>query len=344
VLFFLGGIGGACSDDDNGASTDDGGVDVAVQPDGPPRDTNGEHDVMVGVDVEVDGPPPSTDPCSGNTYTPTAPSTGTGTAPGDANAEQIEAMEYMNTFRNLTGLNPIDLNSALNQAAQAHSDYCSTNSDWCPGWHSEEPGHPGFTGENFGDRCAAAGYSGQPVFEVMAPGGGDPVYAIDMWMATVYHRTPFVTPEVHEAGYGSGSAYTTMDFGCCGSVDPDLVTNYPVHEQTGFPASWSGNEGPQPPTPPSGWPSGPVITIVFPSINDVSITAHEIYDDACTPIAHVAGGADISPNPGFELSFLRSTVVLYPDDPLASGQTYTVNVEYTRGGVGDHRTFTFTTQ
>jgi hypothetical protein len=165
-----------------------------------------------------------------------------------------------------------------------------------------------------------------------------------MWMATVYHRTPFITPEIHEAGYGHGSSFDTMDFGCCGPADDSFVTNYPVHEQTGVPTSWSGNEGPQPPTPPTGWPSGPVLSVIFADTSDVSITAHEIFDSSCNPVDHVAGGADITPDPGFHSGFLRSTVVLYPNDSLASSSEFTVNVEYTDSGGAGHRTFRFTTQ
>jgi len=309
------------------------------------RDGAPHHDGQVPGDAapSPDGAAPGTDPCSGNAFTPTTASTGQGQAPGDASSVQIEAMHYTNSFRNLCGLNPINFNSALDSASQAHSDYCSTDSSWCPGWHQEQEGHPGFTGVNFWERDQYAGYSGQPASEVMAP-GGTPQYAIDMWMESVYHRTPFVNPKIHEAGFGSGSSYTTMDFGCCGSFDANLVTNYPVHGQTGVPTDWLGNEGPQPPTPPTGWPSGPVISIIFPPGANVGITAHQIYDDTCQTIEHVAGGQGIQPDPGFQGSFLGSTVAMYPNNSLASHKTYTVNVEYTMGGQPGHRTFSFTTK
>jgi len=340
----------ACGDDDTApgdvsdTSHDDGGTDDAVSgEDGtvegaPPADDGSVEDAPLA----DDGTGPGNDPCSGNPYTATTPTTTAGTSPPGASAEQQAAAVYVSGIRNAIGLNPINFNAALNQAAQAHSTYCSTDSTWCPGWHDEVPGHPGFTGAQFWDRCAAAGYTGSPTFEVMAP-GGSPEFAIDMWMATVYHRTPFVTPEIHEAGFGSGSSYTTMDFGCCGPSDPGLVTNFPVHGQTGVPTSWNGNEGPAPPAPPSGWPSGPVLSVIFPSVDGLHITAHEVFDAACTALAHVAGGADITPNPGFDGSFLRSTIVFYTNAPLQSGRTYTVNVEYTRGGTPGHRTFSFTT-
>ncbi len=321
------------------------GWDAAAGTDARAMDGSSPKDAQTSADgqAQQDGALPGTDTCSGNSYTPSQPGTGQGTAPGDASTEQVTAMQYMNSFRNLMGLNPIDLNSALDQACVAHSEYCSQDSSWCPGWHQEEEGHPGFTGVNFWDRDRAAGYQGQPAMEVMAP-GGTPQYAIDMWMESVYHRSPFVDPAIHEAGYGSGASFTTMDFGCCGPYDHNLVTNYPVDGQTGVPRSWSGNEGPQPPTPPTGWPSGPVISVVFPPDANVTITAHEIYDDACNPVAHVAGGQGIQPNPGFDERFLGSAVALYPNDPLAGGKTYVVNVEYTMNGSPGHRTFRFTTE
>ena len=290
---------------------------------------------------------PGGDPCSGTAYTPTTPTTVGGTAPGDADSAQLQALALMDQIRHLVGLSPISLDSDLDQASQAHSSYCSTNISWCPGWHQETSGHPGYTGVNFWDRDASFGYPTTPgeyaAFEVMAPGPG-PSSTIQMWMGTVYHRSPFVNPEVNQGGYGQGG-YDTMDFGCCGAYDANLVTNYPVHGQTGFDRSFYGNnEGPTPPSPPAGWPSGPVISIVFPPSATVSITDHKIYDAAgCSQIAHVSGGYDL-PNPGFDLSLLGPTVVLYPNAPLTSGHTYTVYVAYTMNGSPGHRTFRFTTQ
>jgi hypothetical protein len=240
-------------------------------------------------------------------------------------------------------LNPINFDAALNQAAQAHSDYCSQNSAWCPGWHQEEQGHPGFTGVNFWERMSAAGYAGSAAFEVMAPGVG-PEGSIQMWMETVYHRTPFISPEVDETGYGGGTSYDTMDFGCCGPYDAALVTSYPVHDQAGVPTAWYGNEGPTPPAPSGGWPSGPVLSVVFPPGATVAISAEELFDASCAAVPHLAGGTGL-PDVGLELGFLPDRgLVLYANDPLQGGASYTVNVEYTLDGTPGHRTFRFTTQ
>ena len=283
------------------------------------------------------------DPCSGNPFTPTTPSTGQGTPAAGSSQDQLTALAQVDAYRNLIGLGPINFNAALDQSSQAHSDYCSTNSSWCPNWHDEVPGNPGFTGASFSDRTSAAGYGGSACFEVMAPGVG-PVGAIEMWIDSVYHRTPFDSPGTLEAGFGGASQFTTMDFGCGGSSDPALVTNYPVHGQSGFPTMFLGNEGPEPPVPPSGWPSGSIISVIFPAGATVTVTAHQLYDASCTPVDHVAGGANITPDPGFQTGFLGSSMVMYGNAPLQSGQTYTVNVEYTLNGAPGNRTFQFTTQ
>ena len=177
----------------------------------------------------------------------------------------------------------------------------------------------------------------------MAPGIG-PEGSIEMWIDSVYHRTPFDSPGTLEAGFGHASQYDTMDFGCGGSSDPSLVTNYPVHGQTGFPTSFLGNEGPEPPAPPSGWPSGAIISVIFPQGASVSITAHQLFDASCAALDHVAGGADIAPDPGFQTGFLSSTIVMYANTALQSGQSYTVDVEYTLNGAPGNRTFQFTTE
>ena len=283
---------------------------------------------------------PGGDPCSGNAYTPTAPSAGQGTEPAGASADQHEARLKVDAFRNLLGLHPINFNAALNQASQAHSTYCSTDATWCPGWHQESPGHPGYTGVNFSDRDSAAGYSGGPRFEVMASGLG-PDGSIQEWLDTVYHRGPFVTPDMAETGFGHGTGFDTMDFGNSSAADAAYVTNYPIHGQTGVASSWSGNEGPAPPAPPNGFPSGPVISVIFPVANGVHIVKHDIFDKSCTALPHVAGGADL-PSTGFQMGFLGTSVVLYANAPLTSGSAYTVNVEYTLNGAAGHRTFQFT--
>ncbi|MBI4953305.1 MAG: CAP domain-containing protein [Myxococcales bacterium] len=286
---------------------------------------------------------PGDDPCSGNPFTPTAARDEHGAAPPDSTPDQLTALAEVDAFRNLVGLAPIDFVAALNHASQAHSDYCAAAPGNCPNWHDEVPGNPGFTGADFGTRAQAAGYTGSASFEVMASGVG-PVGAVRMWVDSVYHRTPFVSPAIHEAGYGGSTAFDTMDFGCCGPADPTFVTNYPVHGQTGVTSSFGGNEGPEPPVPPSGWPSGSIVSVVFPPSGAVSVTKHELYDAACNPVDHLAGGKDVAPDPGFVQGFLGSTVVLYAHAPLAPGQTYTANVEYTLDGVAGNRTFQFTVQ
>ncbi|MFO0613349.1 MAG: CAP domain-containing protein [Polyangiaceae bacterium] len=284
---------------------------------------------------------PGGDPCSGNPFTPTTPGTGQGTEPPSSSAEQHQARLAVDALRNLIGLPPIAFNAALNQASQAHSDYCTANPSLCPGWHQETAGAPGFTGVNFFDRDSAAGYNGNPRFEVMASGlGADG--SIQEWVETVYHRTPFITPDMGETGFGHAAAYDTMDFGNGQAADPAFVTNYPVHGQKGVPVSFGGNEGPTPPAPPAGFPSGSVISIIFPSAG-VHITKHDLFDSSCASLPHVAGGQDL-PAAGFQQGFLGPTVVLYANAPLASGASYTVNVEYTLNGQPGHRTFQFTTQ
>ena len=286
---------------------------------------------------------PGDDPCSGLAFTATEARDEHGAAAAGSTPDQLTALAEVDAFRNLVGLNPIDFVAALNQASQAHSDYCTAAAGNCPGWHDEVPGNPGFTGADFGTRDQAAGYTGSPAFEVMASGVG-PVGAIRMWVDSVYHRTPFVSGRIHEAGYGGTSSFDTMDFGCCGTADPAFVTNYPVHGQTGVPTSFAGNEGPEPPVPPGGWPSGSIVSIIFPPGGTVTITSHALYDGACNAVEHLAGGADLAETPGFQLGFLGSTVVMYALGPLASGASYTASVEYTLDGVEGHRTFQFTVQ
>jgi len=257
------------------------------------------------------------------------------------------ALERANEYRTLLEL-PLLLNHELIiAAAEAHCVYYVNNeAPYASGLspHNEQPGLDGYTGEGFGERLATAGYDGIPMFEVMAF-INDPVRSVDEWMATLYHRIPFIVPQALEMGYGAAQKgpreCDTIDFGANPDSDPSwegLIIPFPYDGMTGVPTDWDGAESPQPPLPGS-YPSGPILTVTFASSGSypgVSITDSDIHSPS-GPLAHVAN------SPGTDSDLCCGVITLYPIEPLETFTTYEVVVDYSRNGVPGTFEWSFTT-
>jgi|GEM_PF-2362541 len=161
-----------------------------------------------------------------------------------------EALARANYYRDLTGLPRIRGDRAIHLAAQGHADYDKRNPG---GGHRETPGRPGFIGVRFSDRLRYFGYA-QPSGEVMYWSTRlTPSSSVDSWVATVYHRIPFMSHASTDLGYGEakGSRMTTsvIDFGSRDHVPPKqrLIVTYPVDGQTDVPLGWRHtSEAPDP--------------------------------------------------------------------------------------------------
>ncbi|MBI5608869.1 MAG: hypothetical protein HY902_08300 [Deltaproteobacteria bacterium] len=250
-------------------------------------------------------------------------------APDGASPEQVAALQTLEQLRAKLGLLPVTAAAPLQQAAQAHAEFFVAHGaqyqakQLSP--HAEDPSFgSGFTGADPQARIQAAGWSA-PATEIMAF-TGSPTGAIAGWLATVYHRMPLLDPRSKSMGYGQAAkgAYKTevMEVSGGASAAPGVVV-YPYPGQTGVPGSWDGAEGPQPPAPPKGFPSGPVISLRFSQ--PATVTKHELRDAAGTPLEHVWLDAQNDSNTAMFDGNCRS---LYAHQPLAAG-VYTVHVEAT---------------
>lgn len=263
--------------------------------------------------------------------------------PDDATNYQIAALTRTNWYRRNVALPLVENVAAINHAAQAHADYYSLHkADYSAGKvpggaHSESPAiSAGFTGESFGERMATAGYTGQPGFEVM----GfifNATAAVDGWVATVYHRIPFMSPDMVHAGAGGAPGVDVMDFGVQNSSDKERVVVYPWPDQTGVPTSWNGAESPQPPKPDNGYPSGPIITLHTSQGAPLEIDTHKLLDSAGNEVAHVW-------HPKGSNGFMSATWAMYSHDPLPSSAQFTVIVEGELGGSSWYKEWKFTTK
>jgi hypothetical protein len=259
-------------------------------------------------------------------------------APAEATAAQVAALNEINRVRLAAGAGCATEVTGANASATSHCAYYAANSAsmMCiADPHAEVMSCTGFTGASFSARMKAGGYTGQPSFEVMAF-SNDPLKAIAQWLNSVWHRIPIVSPWVTEFGYGSAMRCDTIDFGQGKAMPNTTVVVYPYDGQIDVPTTFDGSrEGPMPPAPSSGWPSGSPVTLYAKML---TVTLHELtVDGQTTPIDHVfLTSADSS--------FLRDSVMMYANKPLTAATRYHVKITGTSTGGPLSREWSFTTK
>jgi len=202
----------------------------------------------------------------------------------------VKAFNAVNTIRLAMGVECANLVLTLDKSAQAHCDYyaantgvmmCESNSISA---HSEVEGCTGFTGTDPGARVSQAGYVGNGWSEVMAF-SNDPNKAITQWVNSVWHRTPLLSPWWDDMGYGNAAKCDVIDQGPGMKMPATTTAMYPYANQTGVAKSFNGaNEGPMPPAPPTGWPSGLPITLYVQKATTVSHSIEVM--GSGVPLAH----------------------------------------------------------
>ncbi|HEX7598219.1 MAG TPA: hypothetical protein VF518_08395, partial [Polyangia bacterium] len=241
--------------------------------------------------------------------------------PAGAPADAVTALNAENAARVAMGVPCASLVLTLCTSALNHCNYYTTNqgSATCqaPSAHNEISGCPQFTGADPGARIKAAGYSGGNGWSECMAFLGNPAGAVKTFIDSVYHRTPVLSPWYRDMGYGGGTGCDTIDFGPGTATAKTVTAVYPYSGQTGVPLSFNGaQEGPTPPVPSTGWPSGYPITLYGQGI---TVSSHQIVvDGTTTPLVHQWLDGD---------STLGSTAkVLYTDTPLTANTTYHVTI------------------
>ena len=237
-----------------------------------------------------------------------------------ANADVVSGtamMQLHNQMRFAIGAPTIPLDARVALAAQSHANYSAANRT---GGHYETAGLPYYTGYAPRDRVIAAGLTTTFVSEVATGGGSGALAGVSQLWDAPYHRLGLMHPSAMSAGWGhsdlAGSATVgdiTYDFGIR-SVD---FVRSPANGQTGIPASWSGNESPNPlPAGVSG-PVGYPIMVVYSGGQRVDMRAAEVVapGGARVPIYYAAQQ--------FEYDYQ----VIIPQRPLADGTTYHVRFD-----------------
>lgn len=281
---------------------------------------------------------------------------GAGVPSDTSSDDQRAALQRANLWRTAAGLAPLNANAQLEQAAAAHSTFMVNNASSCwPGAHNEVMGAScrGFTGASPGARASAAGYRPAALGEVIN-WESTPAASIDGWIWTVYHRFPFVNPDYTEVGFaavegnfgGRRTNFNTMEFARPSGTGTTPLTEpavFPPPGQSDVPVLFRGNlEGPTPPLPATGrWPSGPVITITFPS-PEFELTTHRVLDASCAEVPSSYFTARTSTDASVR-SLAQRIGFFYPDSPLAASSEYTVEARGTVGGQPWSKVWRFTT-
>ena len=233
------------------------------------------------------------------------------------------------------GLDCAELVIEASLAAQNHCDYYSQSTGDCvaASAHNEVEGCPGFTGVNPGDRMSAAGYESRGGSETMAF-TGDPERAVTTFINSVYHRTPILSPWMRHMGYGFTEDCDTIDFGTGPETADDVTAFYPYAGQIDVVDFDGSREGPEPPEPSTGWPSGYPVTLFG---RDLTVVSHTISVEATgEELPHLWLADEDSTLPSY-------AKVLYSEAPLEANTTYHVVIQTTRGGTPLDFDWTFTT-
>ncbi|MFQ6115395.1 MAG: CAP domain-containing protein, partial [bacterium] len=243
-------------------------------------------------------------------------------SPGQA---QRAALNKVNYFRRMVGLPEVEMNEALNIAAQAHAEYLFLNNvTGMYGGHSEQDTANGFTGEKPWDRARHFGYKSLRVAECISY-VGDPNKAVVGWVNSVYHRFPIIDPDLIEVGYGmvhEGEAkFDVMDFGFAmphSSGEPILI-KYPFSNQKEVPVGFGG-EIPNP-VPTKAESVGYPITMQFKNLDTPEVLRYSLTNSDGEQIDCWLLTPESDPN-----SYLRSEIAIIPKSVLNRGETYTVSV------------------
>jgi hypothetical protein len=261
-------------------------------------------------------------------------------APEGVTDDARAAYTLENETRRAMGVPCARMDTAINLAAERHCQYYDANrgNAMCiSNPHGEVMGCAMYVAANFWERMSIAGYMGGPSGEDMHFVGNGAA-AVQGWIDSVWHRTPVLSPWVRDIGYGSTGGCDTMDFGNGAPADRNIVAVYPYDGQTGVPTSFDGRrEGPNPPMPPTGWPSGYPVHIYIQG----ELTTHTIVRDGTTTnLDHLW----IAPGTPESLGLLRNEYSFYTHEPLQSGTTYRVHVTGTNGAGPVDLEWTFTTR
>jgi uncharacterized protein YkwD len=243
--------------------------------------------------------------------------------------------DRLNEVRQAMGLRVLDWSGSLANAAQRHADYQRLNQQE---GHGETPGLPGFVAAGYGDRAAAAGFTGNLVGEVIIGGNAqtaqDARNLMDSLLTAPGHRFVLLGLEFTDAGVGNSPL--TTDMGSRGTpwTAPDRVIAYPYNGQNNVALAFApASEAPNP-------LPGVALTGMPLSVHAGMFCSFVVN---AAQLTNMATGEAVELLPDSSLGQLRSAFVFFPKDRLLANTSYSFSVNLVIAGVTKTVNSTFTT-
>lgn len=128
-------------------------------------------------------------------------------------SETCEGLRAINLAREASALAPVACDGALTRMALNHARYLVQNgAPEGADRHAEESGLPLYSGRTLRERAAAAGvaHEGYWISENVGGDARDADAAVDAHLATVFHRSPLMTPGAVALGYAVAEEDTVV--------------------------------------------------------------------------------------------------------------------------------------
>jgi uncharacterized protein YkwD len=253
---------------------------------------------------------------------------------------EARTIDTINAYRHSAGLGAVTLDPALSKGCEAHAQYLAQNAQGAAlnslSWYKEDPKLPGYSEEG-----AKAGR----VSQIRILGDVPPVL-MDQWMATLYHRTFLLDPDLKRIGLGYArdrrSRWVSV-LDLTSGKGEETVRIYPVEDQKDVPLAYPGREVPDP-TPQTkniDQPGGYPITVTFPAGVPVKeVIASVRYGNRRELDLWVSTPEKPAYTPGHQ----RNTVCIIAREPLQPATVYNVLITARVGGQAWKRSWNFTTQ
>ncbi|MBK8903951.1 MAG: CAP domain-containing protein [Anaerolineaceae bacterium] len=257
-------------------------------------------------------------------------------------------LTYLNHFRTMGGLTPLQNSPALSNGTQLHSRYMVLND--APIAHSQSSSNPLYTPE--GDQAAKNGNIFATT-QIQA----DHTWAINFWISAPFHLTPIIDPGLETVGYGNFNA-PNGTFRMAAVLD--VQSEQGVGSGATFPLYFPGNgsttwvvrhslfEWPDPLASCSGYkrPAGaPIVLQLGDGSTTPRVTSHSLAVDGRVVESCLFTESSYS-NPdsyaqatGRKILDERDAIVIMPRSPLLANSTYTATVVAN----GQTYTWSFTT-
>ncbi|WP_438444048.1 stalk domain-containing protein [Gorillibacterium sp. sgz5001074] len=249
------------------------------------------------------------------------------TLPSAPTAEQKKAIDNINDYRKLFGLDPLRWSAELTQAAQFHASYLQNNrkDGDSESLHSETSGKPGFSGTKPSERALYANYLGEGVGEDVSFGWSNITQAIDVLFDAPYHRTPFLMQSSTEIGVAREGSYVVLEFGLRSSQTTQMTVS-PAHGDHYVPLDFNGHETPDPLAIHSGssasYPVGYPLMIHLSGeqIEGIKLDEATLTDGSGQPVTLLQNTPGKDPH-------LDQAIILIPVKPLQPDMQYAAHVK-----------------